>query len=145
MATPPVNHPTQNAVYKKRWSLIWSHSLACLRPINTYLRYLLEMTQQQLDSLVMPPPPPPPPVSRSSAAQPTKPSKNAVKRKLHMEAKAGPHAKAKEPRRTVSHCSNIIAVLIDRRLDSPCRTVNDKLYLSGYRDNAPPMLNRSAL
>ena len=98
------------------------------------------MAQQQLDSLVTPPP-----VSRPSTAQPTKPSKNAVKRKLQADAKAGPHARAKEPRRTVSHCSNIIAVLIDRRLDSPCRTVNGKLYLSGDRVTAPPTLNRSAL
>ena len=83
------------------------------------------MAQQQLDSLVMPPP-----VSRPSTAQPTKPSKNAVKGKLQMEAKAGPHAKAKEPRRTVSYCSNLIAVRIDSRLDYPYRVVNVKPYLS---------------
>ena len=69
---------------------------------------------QQIDSLQMPPP-----VSHPTPMQPIKLTKNAVKRKLQSEAKAGPQAKAKQPRRTVSHCLNFIAVRSDSRLASP--------------------------
>ena len=53
------------------------------------------MAQQQIDSSAMPPP-----VSRPSTMPPTKPTKNSVKRKLQLEAKAGPQPTKVKAKRT---------------------------------------------